>query len=400
MAPRSSVPHHRLALSAIFLTAYATNVSTPFLVSYRDRLDLGPTETQTIFVVYVAGILTTLLVAGPAGDRFGRKPMTVPFVALAAVASLLIILGRNSYPLLLVGRCLLGVSVGAVLAVGTAWVQELLGPGSQVRAAVWTTVATYVGFGFGPAISAALAAIAPSPLVTPFFLHIGLTAVLMPFLLRIPETRPESPTRPSLRPNLGIPRNDRTIFWLTVVPAAIWVFAFPSTSFALFPVMLSPAMGGNVIQVAGAAAALTAWSGIVARPILNRHGPTPTLISGMALGFTGYVLGTTAFWTGGWPLVLPAAMALGAASGCITAGCLALLGAIAEDHRRGALSSTFYLFAYPSMSMPVIVTSLASVSSDRTALLTITAAALIGLVVVVSSAVALRPGPRRQAVTG
>ncbi|MDH3300681.1 MAG: MFS transporter, partial [Acidimicrobiia bacterium] len=358
MAPQRAVPDHRLALTAIFLTAYATNVSTPFLVAYRDRLDLGPTETQTIFVVYVGGILTTLLFAGPAADRFGRKPMTVPFVALAALASFLIVLGRDSYPLLLAGRCMLGVSVGAVLAVGTAWVQELLGPGTQVKAAVWTTLATYVGFGFGPAISSVLELVAPWPLVTPFVLHIVLTLVVLPFLMRIPETRPATSSRSSLRPNLGVPRNGRIIFWLTVVPAAIWVFAFPSTSFALFPVLLSEAMPGNEIQVAGAASTLTAWSAIAARPILNRWGSTPTLISGMTMGFSGYLLGTTAFWTGGWPLVLPAAMLLGAASGCITAGCLAILGAIAEDHRRGALTSTFYLFAYPCMSMPVIVTSL------------------------------------------
>ena len=396
VASRTAVPHYRLALTAIFLTAYATNVSTPFLVAYRDRLDLGPTQTQTIFAVYVVGILTTLLFAGPAADRFGRKPMTVPFVATAALASFLILLGRNSYPLLLAGRWLLGVSVGAVLAAGTAWVQELLGPGTQVKAAVWTTLATYIGFGFGPAISAVLALVAPWPLVTPFVLHIGLTALVLPFLLRTPETRPAAVTRSSLRPNLGIPRNGRVVFWLTVFPAAIWVFAFPSTSFALFPVLLSSAMPGNEIQVAGAASTLTAWSAIVARPTLNRWGPTPTLIAGMTMGFGGYLLGTTAFWTGGWPLVLPAAMLLGAASGCITAGCLAILGAIAEDHRRGALTSTFYLFAYPFMSMPVIVTSLASVSSNRTALATITSAALIGLIVVVSSALALRPGRSRR----
>lgn len=399
MVPSRAVSHHRFALAAIFLTAYGTNVSTPFLVAYRDRLDLGPTETQTIFAVYVAGVLATLLIAGPAADRFGRKPMTIPFVAVAAFASFLILLGRNSYPLLLIGRLLLGVSVGAVLGAGTAWVQELLGPGTQVKAAVWTTIATYIGFGFGPAVSAILALFAPWPLVTPFVLHIVLTAIVLPFLFRIPETRSKPSTPPPLRPNLGVPRNGRVVFWMTIVPAAIWVFAFPSTSFALFPVLLSSAMGGNEIQVAGAASTLTAWSAIVARPVLNRWGPTPTLITGMTMGFIGYVLGTSAFWTGAWPLVLPAAMLLGAASGCITAGCLALVGAIAEDHRRGALTSTFYLFAYPFMTMPVIVTSLASLTSDRAALSAITVAALLGLAIVVISAAVLRP-ERRRALVG
>ena len=47
----------------LFAVAYGTNVSTPFLVLYRDRLDLSPSQTMAIFVVYVAGILATLLFA-------------------------------------------------------------------------------------------------------------------------------------------------------------------------------------------------------------------------------------------------------------------------------------------------------------------------------------------------
>ena len=368
-----------LALAAIFLTAYATNVSTPFLVLYRDRLDLGPTETQLIFVVYVAGILSTLLISGPLSDRFGRRPMCVPFVALSAVASLLILIGRDSYPVLLAGRLSLGVSVGAVLAVGTAWVQELMGRDSRLQAALLTTLATYAGFGLGPAISAALELVAPAPLVTPFIAHIVITAAALPFLAKISETRPDVVEKRPIRPDLGVPATNKRLFWLAVVPGAVWVFAFPSTSFALFPVMLSSAMGGFEVQVAGVAAMLTAWGGLAARPLLPRLGPIGCLTLGMALGLFGYVSGTTAFATGAWPLLLPAALGLGAASGCITAGCLALLGLMAEDTRRGALTSTFYLLAYPGMSMPVVVTSLAVVWTDQTALLLITGCSLLGL---------------------
>ncbi len=381
--PRRRSPDHVLALTAVFLTSYATNVSTPFLVRYRDRLDLNPSETQLVFAVYVAGILVTLLMAGPVSDRFGRKPMCLPFVGLAAVASLLIMIGRDSYPILLLGRLLLGVAVGAVLAVGTAWVQELMGPEGRMRAAVLTTLATFAGFGLGPAVSAILDLVAPAPLVTPFVLHIAATVAALPFMLAAPETHhPIAPARP-LRPDLGVPKNGKRLFWLVVLPAAIWVFAFPSTSFALFPVLLSEAMGGYEVQVAGLAAVLTAWSGMIARPLLPRIGAARCLAVGMALGVSGYILGTSAFATGIWPLLFPAAAGLGAASGCLTAGSLALLGVMAEDDRRGALTSTFYLIAYPSMTMPVVVTSIASVTDDMAALATITLASIVGLLVVV-----------------
>ena len=47
---------------AIFVVTYGTNVSTPFLVLYRDRLRLSDNQTMAIFVVYVAGIILALLV--------------------------------------------------------------------------------------------------------------------------------------------------------------------------------------------------------------------------------------------------------------------------------------------------------------------------------------------------
>ena len=54
---------------ALFAVAYGTNVATPFLGTYRDRLDLGDSATQLIFVVYVGGILMSLFVAGRISDR-------------------------------------------------------------------------------------------------------------------------------------------------------------------------------------------------------------------------------------------------------------------------------------------------------------------------------------------
>jgi hypothetical protein len=89
------------------------------------------------------------------------------------------------------------------------------------------------------------------------------------------------------------------------------------------------------------------------------------------------VVGTIAFATDRWPLVLVAAPLLGAASGVITMSCLALAGAMATNEQRGSLTSTIYLLGYPGMAMPLIVTSIGSVLTTSTALVlaTIVAAA-------------------------
>lgn len=382
-APASSTRAVVALALGVFLVGWGTNVSTPFLVLYRDRLELGDSATMAIFTVYVVGILGTLPIAGPLSDRFGRRVVVVPFVALSGLASLVMVLGRDELVYLLLGRFLLGVVSGAVFGVSAAWLQELLGPGHEQRAAVMSTLITYGGFGIGPPISAAFEAWLPQPLVLPFVVHAAATFAAVPFLLTVPETHRDRPIR--IRIEFGVPQGSQRLFWVVVVPAAIWVFSFPSTSFALFPVLLEDAVPDAEVLVAAISGMLTAWAGLLARPILQRIAPRPALLVGMALGATGYVLGTVAFASDVWPLVLPAAVCLGCASGTLTAGALGVLGEMAEPHTRGALNSTFYLLAYPGMAMPIVVTTIGGAIGTTGALVAIT-----GTVVAVLGASTIR----------
>jgi predicted MFS family arabinose efflux permease len=360
-APAAS--RHRTALTAgIFVVAYGTNVSTPFLVEYRRRLDLTESATVAIFVVYVVGIMAALLLAGSMSDRFGRRPIVIPMTALSGIASLVMIAGRNEFIWLLFGRFLLGVVSGAVLGVGTAWLLELYGPGEEQRAAVRTTLVTFAGFGIGPVISAFMFWLLPGPLVLAFLVHATAALLVIGVMLRVPETHRADAGR-RIRVSFGVPPAARRAFVVVIVPAAVWVFGFPSAGFALFPVLVSDSISISDVAVAAAAGALTAWSGIMARPLVVQIGPRAALPFGMAMGTAGYVAGTVAFAADLWPLVLIAAPLLGAAAGTITVSCLSLIGVMADDARRGSLTSTFYLLAYPGMAMPLLITTLADLSS-------------------------------------
>ncbi len=379
---------HRWWLAAgLFMVAYGTNVSTPFLVLYRDRLSLSSSQTMAIFVVYVGGILMALLFAGPISDRYGRRPVVLPMMALSAAASLVLVLGRDSFPFLLFGRLLLGVVSGGVLGVGSAWLLELLGPGNELRAAITTTLVTFGGFGFGPPISALFEAFVPQPLIVPFVLHAALTLVAVIGVAKVPETRQRQP-KASLRISLGVPAANRQQFLGVVVPAAIWVFCFPSTAFALFPVLISDSIDGGQVAVAAGAGMLTAWAGLLARPLVGRVGPARALPFGMAAGVAGYGLGWLAVSTGVWPVLLVASALLGLGAGALTAGALGILGAMDAGDQRGALTSTFYLLAYPGMAMPLFITSLASVTSLTFALGLVTS--LAAAFAVLSTATARR----------
>jgi len=378
---RGSGPVFALAL-ALFVVGYGTNVSTPFLVRYKERLDLGDSATMLIFVVYVIGIMSTLLIAGPLSDRFGRR-LCLPFILLSGFASLITIAGRDSFLLLLLARVLLGVVSGGALAIGTAWLQELMGRGNELRAALMTTVAAYGGFGFGPIASALYEHVGgKAPLVVPFVVHAGVAVVSAALLYPAPETKHRSHERPSFRPEFGVPAATRRFFVRIILPASIWVFAFPSTGFALFPLLISSAVPGFDVLVAGFAGTLTAWGGLMSRSIAARVGANRSLSVGLSIGVAGYLFGGIAIASGWWVVLLPGAVLVGAASATLTAGILTVFGEMAEDDSRGALSSTFYLLAYPGMTMPVIVTGLATFMSTGGALALVTTLAIATAVVV------------------
>lgn len=386
----ASSAHRRWLIAGLFMVAYGTNVSTPFLVLYRDRLRLSPSQTMAIFVVYVGGILISLLFAGPISDRYGRRPVVLPMMALSAAASLVLVLGRDSLLLLLVGRLLLGIVSGGVLGVGSAWLLESLGAGNELSAAITTTLVTFGGFGFGPPISALFEAFAPHPLVVPFVLHAALTLVAVVGVAKVPETRHPHLNRP-LRASIGVPPAHRQQFLRVVVPSAIWVFCFPSTAFALFPVLISDSIDGGQVAVAAGAGMLTAWAGLLASPLVGRVGPARALPFGMASGVAGYALGWLAVTAGVWPVLLVASALLGLGAGALTAGALGILGAMDASEQRGALTSTFYLLAYPGMAMPLFITSLASVTSLTIALGLVTS--LAATFAVLSAATTRRSRP-------
>lgn len=389
--------HQRILAAGLFVVAWGTNVSTPLILRYQDRLGLSDTGAVGIFTIYVGGILASLLFTGRVSDRFGRRPLIIPFTAVSAAASIVLVVGRNSLLLLFVGRLLLGAVSGAVLSVGTAWLSELGGPSQtgerRLALASTTTIIVYVGFGFGPITSALFDRYGPSPLVVPYLVHAAATALVLVAMFGIPETRPADPTV-NLRPRLGVPESSRRDFLGVLAPAAVWVFGFPSTSFALFPVILRDAIGGIDVLIAGVTGTLTAFAALLSRPVLARsRSVRAALKTAMWMGVAGYGVGTFAFVTGAWWLVPVSAIALGAASGTLLTAGLALTDAIAEPSSRGTLSATFYFAAYCGMAMPVVITGLASLTNLTIALTMVTSAA-VGIAVLVTVRVAEPGAPR------
>lgn len=353
----------------LFAVAYGTNVATPLLLIYEDRLLLSTWTLTALFAVYPLGLTPALIVSGPASDVLGRRSVMVPGVVLSAIASLVLLVGSDSVAMLYLGRLLLGIVSGLVLVVASAWMQEI-GRADPLLTSRLLGVVMYVGFGLGPLVSGVIGQWGPAPLVIPYVIHLVLVLAGLIAVGRAPETVVRVPGR-RIRPNLGIPEGSSRAFWTVVVPTAFGVFGMPSLAFGLFPVLLKPAMPGVAVLVSGLLGFLAMGSIIPAQAWVGRVGPTRAAPVALTCGTVGAALGLVAFGTGAWPLLLPAALSMGAASGLAMTSGLRFVDMICRPEDRGALNGSFYAAAYAGMLMPLVVSSIARLIGSVTPVLAV-----------------------------
>jgi predicted MFS family arabinose efflux permease len=374
----------------LFAVAFGTNVPSPLLLVYRERMGLSATVLTAIFGVYAAGLLPALLLAGPASDRLGRRRVALPFVVLSAVASALFIAAASSVPLLFLGRFLQGAVSGVVFSVGSAWLTELIGPSAAGLAARRATVALSAGWALGPLSAGLLGQWAPAPTTVPYLLHLALMAAALAAAVVVPETLVQRRAKGPLI-NLGIPPGAGRAFAWFVVPAGVFVFTFPSLSITVLPLFLQRTMTGIDVAVTGVVAGLTMLTGVVVQPLGKRLGEATAAPVGGALGAGGLGLSLLADTLQAWPLLIPVAMLLGAGYGlCLAAG-LTAAEHLAAPEARGALTASFYAVAYLGFAAPVLV-SAATRGGDFSGPLAVVAAGSAAL------ALLLFAGPGRRAL--
>ena len=348
--------HWKRAVVMLFAVAAGTNVPTPLLLVYRDRLHLSPSTLTALFGFYAAGLVPSLLVSGPLSDRLGRRRVVLPPVALSAVASVLFIVAAHSIVLLFVARFLQGLVSGAVFSVGTAWIGELsAGDGAGARRAA---AAQSGGFALGPLVSGLLGQYAPLPTTLPYLLHVVLVGVGLLAARGLPETvqlgeehRKHQARRPVLR------RQDRWFFLTLVAPVAVCVYAFPSVLISALPVLVALPSGQGVV-LTGLLAGLTLGASTVAAQQQRRLGSRAPVVGALS-GAAGYAIALVAARTGQVALLVPGGVLLGAGGGLMLASGLGFVARLAHPDRRGALTGIFYSSAYVGFTAPLATATLA-----------------------------------------
>jgi MFS family permease len=332
---------------AMFAVGWGANQFSPMLIVYRHSLGLRAGAIAGLFVVYAITLIPGLLAGGPASDRFGRRAVLLPMVIVSPLATLLLVIGSHSLPLIVAGRALAGLCSGVVFSSATAWVQDLSGgSGASARR---SALALTAGFGLGPLTAAILAQWAPDPAVVPYIPHLVIGTVAAIVVWPVPDAG-----RPA-RQRRGLPAGlrDRS-FWLAIAPSAPFVFGTISIAIVVLPEEVTSARtlsaGFTAVMIAFA---FCAGAGIqrLARRMETRL-PFSGNVAGQCCATVGALIAIPAVAGPSEPLAVLAAVFLGLSYGLNLVAGLQQSERLADERDRGAIVACYYALAYIGFGAP------------------------------------------------
>jgi predicted MFS family arabinose efflux permease len=364
---------------AMFAVGWGANQFSPMLIVYRHELRLTAGEVAGLFLVYALTLIPGLLIGGPASDRFRRRPVVWPFVALSPLATLLLVLEPRSLAMIAVGRALAGLCSGVVFGAATAWVQDVSadeGPsnrpshGLSVRR---SALALTGGFGLGPVVAAVLAQWAGDPLVVPYLPHLVIGTAAAAVLAGTPEGSAERPGRPQPAGRRWPPAAVRTRrFWLAVAPGSPLVFGSVALAIVVLPEEVTSARTLSA-GFAGLMTALSFAAGVAVQPFARR---LPDMLAGAVAGLVcaaaGAAVGIAAVASADRVLAGAAALLLGLAYGlCLVSG-LRQAEHMASPGERGAVIACYYALAYLGFATPYLAAGLGALAGKTGAFVALT----------------------------
>jgi MFS family permease len=378
-----------VAFAFVAVMAYSA-VPAPLYVLYG----FSSLTITLVFSSYAVGVIGGLFLAGHVSDWYGRRTVLVPALALALASGVFFVFFRDAV-VLSIGRLLNGVSVGAVTATATAWLQEL-SAGPPRRAQAVATTSNLGGLGLGPLMAGVLAQWVVSPQTVPYIVSLALIALGLGLVCFAPETREPVRPRPAYRPQrVSVPPGDRAVFFAACAAAAI-AFAGFGLFTSLAPSFLAGTLHHGSRALAGAAACAVFGAAVVAQLATGARSAREVLAGGLAAELAGLALVVTAVWLPSpslWMFLLGGVVA-GAGGGLLFKGALGTAASLADDDDRAEVLAGLFLGGYFGLSVPVIgLGVLTQEVSPRSSLLVF--AALMALALLAAAPALLR---RRTAV--
>jgi MFS family permease len=340
------------ALIGLFVLTMGTSILTPLLPLYLETYDLSTGTGSLLFVTYTLTVAPTMLIAGNLSDRFGRKWLLLPAMAVMTVASLTFALS-DSVAMLFAGRVLQGLAIGGFLGVGAAFVVDHARLESKALAATLAGVFFRLGFGLGPGLGGIVAEYGSDPLHQPFWGHIVLMVIGIVAVSSAAETLLRRPHPGPFRIRIGVPVGQKTGFLTFVAPSIFLMSYLEGTVLSLVPIYMVEELGVTNIAIVGAVGFLVLGLGGVSPFVARRFDPRTAIMIGVSSStvFSLLIIATSRVNSAG--LVVLAAALIGATNGFILYGGTVICGTIVPIQERGKLMSLLYVFAY-SGTVPVV----------------------------------------------
>ncbi len=343
------------AVMAVFALS---NSPTPLYVYWQQEIGYSAGTLTVVFAAYIAGLVVTLLVAGRAADRYGRKQVVIPGIPIALVSSALF-MTAGSVVALIVARLLVGVAVGIVVSAGMAAVVDLGGENRRHLTSMLASIAMVFGAGLGPILAGITYQLTPQPIVLIFTVNVVLLIVALIGYVGLPLERPSSRTRGILWPRLPhVPAQNRLHIFSG---AAVFAPGLTATSFVLSlgPSLLVLAVGNTSPLLAGGAAGVMFLAATGSQLALTRLGVQRLFMLGTGSTVLAMIAVVTTVFTKSPVLFIASALLAGAGQGLGQLGGLRLIAQHVDGNRRAEANAALNISAYFPAAILTVATGYA-----------------------------------------
>ncbi|GAB88241.1 MFS transporter [Gordonia rhizosphera] len=339
------------------MVLFASAAPSPLYPVYQQLWGFSAFTLTTVFAIYVATMLVSLLTVGSLSDHIGRRPV-LAVALLLLIGSMVLFVSADDVGVLMAARALQGLATGAAMGTLTATVVDLQ-PTPRLGSAI-TGAAPAIGLAGGVAIAGLFVEYAPAPRFLVYEVILALFAVLLIALLLVPETsdRIGFTSRrhllATLAPQMRLPAQVRRVF-LAVAPALVATWSLGGLYLSLGSSVVARVFGvdnhaeaGVLLFVFFASAAVTSLL------ITGKSAATklafgyPALAGGAVVSLAG-VLGETL------PLYVAGSVIAGAGFAATFLGALDSISAATPAQQRGQVFSSVFVASYLAFSLPAVV---------------------------------------------
>lgn len=372
------------------MIAVSTNLPAPLFPVYQQQYNLNPLAITALFAIYAACLLPLLLISGSLVDSRGKKPVVLMGIGCACLSAICFIFAGGP-GLLYIGRMLEGVAVGVFMGTSNAFLVEN-SEGHVQNALGYASMFNMFGFGFGPLLCGLVAQYSPYlPYRLPYFLLLaGLLAAFL-LLLTVKNKEEVSQTPLRIRISLGVPDENKKIFWTFIAPAAFLMLALNGVVISLVPTYVKTLFHTTNLSYSGILLFVMLFGSGAAQLIPRPRLPKRRIQWGIAfliLGTWGMIAAAPA---SSIVLLLLSMGVQALGTGWTFQSALRMTGEISTSENRSRIISTFYICAYSGMAFPTIGIGLLST------IWTLTIALLIfGILLTIAGSVVVIASARRQ----